>query len=227
MASESLIPDECPNRKLPARRAVDGGERKIDEVVARLKVHIRLQIENVVAIGNDLEILKEIAESRRFLAEIEKLGLQPRTAQMYMRIAQYIGDKCEMLSHLRLPLTTLYLLARRSTPEVVRAEIFRKLDAGEPLTRSQIEDAVKTTKKTSLGNPTADPPPNGGPGARSLENSGSSASTPLPANREAAQEAVRLLEQVLGEDEFGRFRQLYVEGRVFFEEELESTKPVG
>jgi hypothetical protein len=69
-------------------------------------------------------------------------------ANRWMNVAR----KCGQFPHLKIPRSTLYLLAANSTPEGVRDEFVRRVEAGErPMTHSELKACVeKNANETVL-----------------------------------------------------------------------------
>ncbi|WP_164772099.1 DUF3102 domain-containing protein [Mesorhizobium sp. M2C.T.Ca.TU.002.02.1.1] len=111
---------------------------------ATAKIHRLLKQETEVssAIGLELLHIKAVLGHNRFGAWISKeFDLSHRTAQNYMAVAKVLGDKSAMVAHLR-P-TTLYALAnRRKCPDRARAEVFKRIAAGEALDDHAVIDII-------------------------------------------------------------------------------------
>jgi hypothetical protein len=55
-----------------------------------------------------------------------------------------VARKCGQFPHLKIPRSTLYLLAADSTPETIRAEVVRRVEAGQPLpTHAELKAGLK------------------------------------------------------------------------------------
>ena len=61
----------------------------------------------------------------------QQAGTQPRNAQAYMRVAQWVANKNAKVAHL--PPTMLYILSARSTPSDYVINIMKMIDAGQDL----------------------------------------------------------------------------------------------
>jgi hypothetical protein len=55
-----------------------------------------------------------------------------------------VACKCGQFPHLKIPRSTLYLLAANSTPDALRDEFVRRVEAGEPpMTHSELKSRVE------------------------------------------------------------------------------------
>lgn len=100
--------------------------------------------ESAYQIGTRLIAVKKRLPHGEFLKWLKaRWGWTPRTAQNMMNVAQ--NFKSEIISHLISP-TSLYLLARPSTPESAREEAIERAESGEKIdhnTAKEIADAHK------------------------------------------------------------------------------------
>jgi len=92
----------------------------------------------IIETGQDLIAAKERLDHGQFTAWTEaELGIPARTAQQYMAAANRFAGKGATVAGLA-P-TTIYKLARKSTPPEIAAEVVQRIEAGDPLTPAQIE----------------------------------------------------------------------------------------
>jgi hypothetical protein len=100
----------------------------------------------IIEIGRELHAVKQRLEHGQFLKWIvEACELAPRHAQLMMRAAQWAEGRDEIVSHLE-P-TTLYLLAARSTPKIVRQEVLSRLEEGQRPAPQVVKDLIRTAKE--------------------------------------------------------------------------------
>jgi Protein of unknown function (DUF3102) len=87
---------------------------------------------SIVQIGKALIRAKHYLRHGQFIHWVDQqAGIQPRTAQSYMRVAQWIANKNAKVAHL--PPTMLYILSARSTPSDYVINIMKMIDAGQDL----------------------------------------------------------------------------------------------
>lgn len=93
---------------------------------------------NIIEIGNLLMQAKSMLPHGEFQDWAERdLNIKPRSAQNYMRAAQFVQDKYETVAHL--PPAILYKLAAPNAP----AEIVQKVVSGETRDPDEITKAVE------------------------------------------------------------------------------------
>lgn len=95
----------------------------------------------VLEIGQELLAAREEARHGTWAPFLKRCGIEERTAQNYMRVAEQFGDKPEMIS--ALPPTALYALAAPTAdPEVVDA-IVGEVEAGSRPTVAAVKERLK------------------------------------------------------------------------------------
>jgi len=108
----------------------------------RIRGHIRQTTAGIIAIGRDLLHARSIIDHGQFLDWIDReIGITARTAQNYMRAAEWSEDKCEAVS--LLPPSTVYALAAPSAPPEIKAEVIAKLEAGETVDGRVVEERIR------------------------------------------------------------------------------------
>jgi len=101
--------------------------------------------------GDVIEIGGRLAECRHILKEdgswrawLEReLKLSPQTAGRFIQIHE-LSRQHSNLEHLDLPVSALYLLAAPSTPEAAKADIFKRVEAGESIGVAEVKSAIDT-----------------------------------------------------------------------------------
>ncbi len=121
------------------------------EAIRRL---VKTVLRDVVEIGQHLVEAKRACGHGNWLPWLEReFNWTERTAQRFMRVSSLVR-KDGIVSDLDLPISSLYLLAKRSTPEEVRTEVFARAKAGEKLLprtiRTIIEDAKHEPRTVHL-----------------------------------------------------------------------------
>jgi len=99
--------------------------KAVEDAAVDIAVAGRRMASNVVQIGQRLNEVKKLLEHGLFTdwCEVE-FGMNIRTAQRWMSVAETLGDKSDKLSHLGS--SVLYLLAADSTPEAVREAVIEE-----------------------------------------------------------------------------------------------------
>jgi hypothetical protein len=67
-----------------------------------------------------------------------EFGWSDFTAKAFMRV--YRAFKSENFSDMQIDVSALYLITAKKTPEPVRQEVFRRAQAGEPMTRQKAQE---------------------------------------------------------------------------------------
>jgi Protein of unknown function (DUF3102) len=110
--------------------------------------------------GSVIQIGKALLEAKRhlshggFLRWVEaEVGIPARTAQAYMRVANWASGKCATVAHLA-P-SALYLLSSEGVPKDFVIDIIGRLEAGERIAPSAIREELKafrlSTQKEHVG----------------------------------------------------------------------------
>jgi hypothetical protein len=104
----------------------------------------------VVNIGKDLIGAKRYLSHGAFLCWVEaEAGIPARTAQVYMQVAQWVGGKGATVAHL--PLTALYLLSARSTPNEFAMDVLNRVQRGETVSLTSLREELKAVRKNVKG----------------------------------------------------------------------------
>lgn len=97
---------------------------------------------SIIQIGKDLAAAKHYLSHGQFVRWAEKeVGIPARTAQGYMRAAQWAAGKSATVAHL--PPSLLYVLSASSTPEELVEDILRKAEVGEEIVLSSVRASLK------------------------------------------------------------------------------------
>jgi hypothetical protein len=97
---------------------------------------------SIIQIGKDLAAAKHYLSHGQFVRWAEKeVGIPARTAQGYMRAAQWAAGKSAAVAHL--PPSLLYVLSTSSTPEELVEDILRKAEVGEEIVLSRVRADLK------------------------------------------------------------------------------------
>lgn len=97
---------------------------------ARAAKIITIGRRGILEIGQELLAAREEARHGTWAAFLSRCGVEERTAQNYMRVAEQFGDKPEMIS--ALPPTALYALAAPTANPVVVQAIIEEVQSGAP-----------------------------------------------------------------------------------------------
>jgi hypothetical protein len=112
----------------------------------RIRRRIAGTAQDMIDIGLDLAAAKAGTEHGTFTSWVEaECGITPRLAQMYMRAAEWVADKSEIISLLQ-P-TAILKLSAKSTPDDVRADVINRVMAGERVQVSQIDNMLYNARE--------------------------------------------------------------------------------
>lgn len=110
---------------LPADHA-----KMIQKVSDQIKSRHSRLMQDIAETGNDLILVKSKLDHGKFESWLDlEFGMTARSAQKYMKAAQWMADKNE-LSSLLAP-NVVYLLSAKSTPKEVERTVIDKLKSGE------------------------------------------------------------------------------------------------
>lgn len=111
----------------------------------RIRHHIR---KSILQLGKDLIEAKRHVEYGAFIRWVEhEVGIPPRTAQGYMRIAQWAEGRASELSNL--PVSILYILSAQSTTREVVDSVLGALRRGERVTVSAVRDQICSARASN------------------------------------------------------------------------------
>lgn len=117
--------------------------KAVEDAAVDIAVAGRRMASNVVQIGQRLNEVKKLLEHGLFTdwCEVE-FGMNIRTAQRWMSVAETLGDKSDKLSHLGS--SVLYLLAADSTPEAVREAVIEEAaSTGRAPAVAEVRQAIR------------------------------------------------------------------------------------
>lgn len=110
----------------------------------RIRKRITRQIKDIIETGNDLLKIKEQLDHGQFEAWLDfEFKMTARSAQRYMRAAEYMADKNDIVSVLEPG--AVYLLAAKSCPEEVRLACInecRRAKPGDLLKADNVRDLI-------------------------------------------------------------------------------------
>ncbi len=115
------------------------------------EVHLLLERStgNIIAIGQKLIDMKARLGHGHWRAWLQThWPLDVSLANRWMNVAR----KCGQFPHLKIPRSTLYLLAANSTPDTLREEFVRRVEAGErPLTLAELKAGIASNRPELSG----------------------------------------------------------------------------
>jgi hypothetical protein len=115
------------------------------KVAQEIRTLITRTTSDIISVGNKLRAVSERLEHGEFGKWIDaEFSMTQRTAQNYMRAAEWAADKHETISHL--PPATVYLLAAPSTPAAASEDVINRLGRGERLVHAEINRLVRKAK---------------------------------------------------------------------------------
>ena len=117
----------------------------LDALADRIRARLHRHTTDMVEIGADLIAAKEKLGHGSFGGWIEsQFGLSPRSAQLYMRAAEWAEGKGEIVSHL--PPAGLRLLSAPTTPEPIQHEVVEAIRDGAAVDFKEIEARIKSER---------------------------------------------------------------------------------
>jgi len=136
-----------PNPKAKRQRAQALDNRRILQKHARtIRALAKRTVKDVVAIGRLLSDARQrMAHGEWYHWLGKELGWSPDTAANFINVYELSRQtKTRNFRGLaaKLPPSTLYLLARKSTPDTARDEVFRRVTAGEKLSIDRVKTLV-------------------------------------------------------------------------------------
>jgi hypothetical protein len=109
---------------------------------ARIRRH---QTNSIIHIGKALIGAKHYLSHGSFIVWVEtEAGMSARTAQIYMRVAQWVSDKSTAAAHLA-P-TALHLLSAPGVPKDYVRDILNRVDAGERVAPAAIRRELRALR---------------------------------------------------------------------------------
>ena len=115
------------------------------------EVHLLLErsTDDIIAIGQKLIDMKARLGHGHWRAWLQThWPLDVSLANRWMNVAR----KCGQFPHLEIPRSTLYLLAADSTPDTLREELVRRVEAGEPPpTLAELKAGIATNRPEPSG----------------------------------------------------------------------------
>jgi hypothetical protein len=105
-------------------------------------------IGDVIEIGRRLSDCKRLVGHGNWLPWLkDEFRWSERTARNFIRAYEFAQANATKIADLAIDVSSLYLLAAPSTPEEVRAEALRRIDAGESLPHAEIKRIVDKAQK--------------------------------------------------------------------------------
>ena len=118
---------------------------KAIQAIERIDLRMKRTAEDIVAIGQDLIILKEELGHGNFLPFIKsRYQLTHATVHNFMRVAEQFGSNIKLFD---ISPTVLYELAKPSMPEEVKEHITAKIEAGETVSVKEVQALKKQIKE--------------------------------------------------------------------------------
>ena len=116
----------------------------------RIRQARRMTATMIAAIGAELIAAKSLLPHGAFGPWlVAELDWSERTARRFMDVARVFNGKTDTVAVL--PPTSLYLLARQSTPQQVRDEIIARLERGEPIDDSDVATSIRAARAAATG----------------------------------------------------------------------------
>jgi hypothetical protein len=119
---------------------------EINKLVTRIKASHKRHLEAVYEIGADLLRAKELLGHGNFLPWLQaEFRWSDRTANNYMSIGRFFQGKSANFADLDVGTATA--LASRSTPAEIRKELLGRADAGEIITRDEVNERLAAARE--------------------------------------------------------------------------------
>ena len=104
---------------------------------------------SIVAIGKDLLLAKHYLSHGTFLRWVVcEVGIPTRTAQDYMRVANWVAGKSATVAHL--PPSVLYALSAHGAPDEFAIQIAKRIEAGERFSRAAVRRELNGFQKYDM-----------------------------------------------------------------------------
>lgn len=120
----------------------------------RIRSRLARTAADIIAVGEDLLLIKQAVGHGRFLSLITEFGMSADTARRFMNVASRLG--AQIPHGAGFEPTALYLLAARSTPESVRVEVLKRAQAGERVGSHVVTELLAAAKRAGTA-PSAAP----------------------------------------------------------------------
>lgn len=125
-------------RALDATLATD-----LQEKAKHIRFRVLRHTMDMIETGRDLLAVKDQLEHGAFTHWVEgEIGMAMRTAQGYMRAAQWADQEAKNANFALLQPTTVQRLAAPSCPSEVRAEVLERVANGEPVMDRAVADRI-------------------------------------------------------------------------------------
>jgi hypothetical protein len=104
---------------------------------------------SIIQIGKALLEAKRHLSHGAFLRWVEcEVGVPSRTAQAYMRAAQWAAGKSASVAHL--PTSAIYMLSANGVPETFVVNILERVEAGERIGAATIREELRTFQQNRI-----------------------------------------------------------------------------
>jgi hypothetical protein len=153
----------------------------------------------IIQIGKDLAGAKRYLGHGEFLHWVEsEVGIPARTAQAYMRAAQWASDKREVVA--LLPPSLLYILSAESTPKEFTDNVLRRTEAGERVALTTVRLELKALREAGQEEQGRAPVM----GCSATDSAEAEAICTTPSGESALMDAVRLLARALSSSDLAQ-----------------------
>jgi hypothetical protein len=166
---------------------------------------------SIIQMGKALIEAKRHLSHGGFVQWVEcEVGIPARTAQAYMRAANWASGKSATVAHL--PPSAVYLLSAANVPEEFVSEILHRIDAGEQIAPSAMREQLKAFQQKKQKAISECPKTNGGDSVVSFHEKHQ--------GRSPIVELVALLSQKLSTQDFARVSEIFTSDRVLSDPHL-------
>jgi Protein of unknown function (DUF3102) len=161
----------------------------------------RQYTQSIVQIGKALLGAKRYLSHGSFIAWVEaEVGIPARTAQAYMRVAQWASGKSASVAHL--PPVVLYSLSASNTPPDFARGIIERAEAGEKIAFTDLRKELQHYRETEIN----------GTQRKQLSLAPTAPAGPEMKTRTALEEAIMIIARELSEADFLRIESAFTDG---------------
>ena len=123
---------------------------QVVQATERIKLRLKRTAEDIIAIGQDLILIKAELGHGQFLSWIEHHFEMTRyTAHNFMSVAERFGSNVEIF---HISPSIIYELATPSTPDSVIEEVTAKVESGETVSVKEVKELKRQAKETEEEN---------------------------------------------------------------------------
>ena len=142
LQSESDKPAKVTKLNLTAEDAA-----AIDAHFTAIHAASKRVVADVIEMGRRFTEIKKRAGHRNWLPLLEREHIEERFAQLNMRVYELAQAKSENFADLSIPVSSLYLLAAKSTPPAAVTRVIELAQAGEEVKHGDVKAIIADVKE--------------------------------------------------------------------------------